>query len=340
MGPLLLVSAALVCGGDADLSDADLAARAAAEVKAGLDEQANEAAARPHFRQAVQYYELLQSRNVRNAALYRNLGNAYFLAGDIPQAMLAYHRGLRLRPDDADLHAALETLRGKIYLPTDAAVGARDKERESFSLLSISFPSGLFALSAVLQLCGWLARKFALLTRSRWLWFLTIALMLSSIATALLAVREFEIASETRAPMFAEPSWLSSLLPPSWLVALAAILYSCGCLAATRWWMTRSRGMLFCTSMLLLLAIFAFFLAWRQADRRADELAHPLIVIREAQAKLLQGNGPDYPPRYPEPARAGVEGRLLFERDGWLKIELASGQIGWVAADQVIVDSN
>ena len=108
----LLLSVALTLGVDTDeplaeLPETDLAARASTEVAAGLGERDNEVEARPHFRRAVRYYEELQRRGVHNAVLFRNLGNAHFLSANIPEAMLAYRRGLRLRPGDEDLRSLL-----------------------------------------------------------------------------------------------------------------------------------------------------------------------------------------------------------------------------------------
>ena len=39
-----------------------------------------------------------------------------------------------------------------------------------------------------------------------------------------------------------------------------------------------------------------------------------------------------------DPVNQGVEARLLFERDGWLQIELSGGEVGWVRAEYAVVD--
>jgi hypothetical protein len=61
-------------------------------------------------------------------------------------------------------------------------------------------------------------------------------------------------------------------------------------------------------------------------------------VIVEDNVLLLKGNGDAYPPRYETPVNQGVEARLLFERDGWLQIELSGGEVGWIRADYAAVD--
>ena len=42
------------------------------------------------FREAARAWETIRSRGVDTALLYRNLGHAYFLAGDLPRAVLCY----------------------------------------------------------------------------------------------------------------------------------------------------------------------------------------------------------------------------------------------------------
>ncbi len=268
MGSVLLLSTVLALGADTDaaltdLSEAELVSRASAAVAAGEGERASDVQARPHFRRAAASYEELLRRGVRNPLLLRNLGNAHFLAGDIPRAVLAYRRGLQLRPDDPDLLAALMTVRERVYLPPGSTLG-RPPEDDPLPGL----------------------------------------------------------------PLF----------PPSWLVGLAALMYLLSCLVLTRWWMTRSRRTLALGVFLLFQVGTTTVLVGYRAKLAAEEATHPLVVIRAANVKLLQGNGPDYPTRYETSARPGVEGRLLFERDGWLQIELAGGEVGWVKVDQVLVD--
>src|SRR5262249_16040031 len=48
-------------------------------------------------------YETLRKRGVSSPDLFRDQGSAYMLIGYWPQAILAFHRGLRLAPGDADL---------------------------------------------------------------------------------------------------------------------------------------------------------------------------------------------------------------------------------------------
>jgi hypothetical protein len=76
-----------------------------------------------------------------------------------------------------------------------------------------------------------------------------------------------------------------------------------------------------------------------RAGELRDSEAHPLIVIAKDGVLLRRGNSAVFPARYDTPLNRGVEGRLLFERSGWVQIELSGGEIGWVPRDVVLVDS-
>ena len=56
---------------------------------------------------AAKEYEQLLQLGLESSALYFNLGNAYFKAGDRGKAMLQYERARRLRPNDPDVEANL-----------------------------------------------------------------------------------------------------------------------------------------------------------------------------------------------------------------------------------------
>jgi hypothetical protein len=102
---------------------AGLAARAEAAFNDGVALRASAEKATPHLREAAALYEDLHRRGTRSAALYRSLGNAYLLLDDVPRAVLAYRRGLRLAPDDADLRAGLTAARERAVPPSDSRLG-------------------------------------------------------------------------------------------------------------------------------------------------------------------------------------------------------------------------
>jgi len=65
--------------------------------------QANQLYSEGKYSEAVSAYESILAAQSESAALYYNLGNAYYKSGFIPQAIINYERSLRLAPNDADV---------------------------------------------------------------------------------------------------------------------------------------------------------------------------------------------------------------------------------------------
>jgi hypothetical protein len=137
----------------------------------------------------------------------------------------------------------------------------------------------------------------------------------------------------------ADPLWW----PPAAAVPVtagAAVLYTLACLSVTRWWMTRRTLLLAVGSGALMAAATMGVVAVLEVRGADDARAHPLVVIAEDGVLLRRGDGPHYPPRYAStPVNHGVEARLLFQRDNWLQIELAGGEVGWICRDYALVDT-
>jgi hypothetical protein len=75
-----------------------------------------------------------------------------------------------------------------------------------------------------------------------------------------------------------------------------------------------------------------------QQTQASDDPAHPLVVIHQDGSVLREGNGLRYPARWDTPLNRGVEARLRYDRGAWLQIELAGGEIGWVARQDTVGD--
>jgi len=69
---------------------------------------------REDYESAADAFEELNRRGARNPQHYLNQGNAELLAGRLPQAILSYHRGLRLEPGNRELHANLRYARDQV----------------------------------------------------------------------------------------------------------------------------------------------------------------------------------------------------------------------------------
>jgi tetratricopeptide (TPR) repeat protein len=185
-GPVLLILLVLNTSDVDGLSNADLAQRAEAEFNEGVRLRHAQDKARPHFRAAAEQFAELRRRGVHNALLYRNLGNAYLLAGDPPRAILSYRRGLQLRPGDRDLRANLGQARQQVVYAEGERLGRPIGDPgppwlphlEPGWLFASAF--GAYALSCLL-LTRWL-----MVRRTRWLlWGLT-AVVVAAVLTIFL----------------------------------------------------------------------------------------------------------------------------------------------------------
>jgi len=75
---------------------------------------ANELFVAGKYDEAIAAYEAILSTGVESAALYYNLGNAYFRVNDIAHAILNYERSLLLDPKNEDAKFNLELSRTRI----------------------------------------------------------------------------------------------------------------------------------------------------------------------------------------------------------------------------------
>lgn len=110
-------------GSPPDAAEAAVAARAEAAFAEGVRRRDDPALAAPSFRRAAAALEELRQNGAHNTALYRNLGNAYLLADDLPRAILAYRRGLRLAPGDGELLAGLQAARNRVEFAEGSTLG-------------------------------------------------------------------------------------------------------------------------------------------------------------------------------------------------------------------------
>jgi hypothetical protein len=185
---MALVSAA------AALPDAEVARRAEEAFERGLARRQQGEKSRALFEQAVDDFEELRRRGARNALLERNLGNAYLLAGDLPRAILAYRRGLRLAPGDRVLRANLARARERVVHLEGSGLGRPPEDHRPAWLPSA--PRGLFALAVVAYgcLCACLTRWY-MVRRRRWL-----VLGVAALVVAVLPTLALVVATRTESP--------------------------------------------------------------------------------------------------------------------------------------------
>jgi tetratricopeptide (TPR) repeat protein len=149
----------------AEPPDGELLSRAEAAFAEGAASDGR--TAQQPFLQAAADYEALRQRGVNNAPLYLNQGNAYLLAGDLPRAILAYRRGLRLAPRDPALLRHLDYAREQVVHVAPGSFGRPPVDHWPPWLLYP--PPGLAVLLASLfygaACLGWTRW---LMTRRRW----------------------------------------------------------------------------------------------------------------------------------------------------------------------------
>jgi hypothetical protein len=150
-----------------------------------------------------------------------------------------------------------------------------------------------------------------------------------------------EVSGPATARAAAEPDpwpwWLPRWTAAVWLVVLV-VAYAAACAALAVWRVKRGRAVLMLAISCALVAgigAFAWYvgLSERQRDRR-----NPVVIIAKDAIGLHTGNGPSYPRHAELPTlNAGAEARRLTERGGWLQLQFASGDIGWVRGEDVYI---
>jgi hypothetical protein len=152
-----------------DLSDAEIVARAETAFREGMRLRHAAEQARPHFHTAAVYYEELRSQGVSNALLFRNLGNAHLMAGDLPNAILAYRRGLLVAPHNHDLQESLSRAREKVIYQEGSSLGRPLPDVWPPWLPHLSDGS-IFGAAVVLYALAWVAgTRWLMVRRGAWL---------------------------------------------------------------------------------------------------------------------------------------------------------------------------
>lgn len=103
--------------------ESDLIDQAFDAQDAGRKAKGDPREAHVHFARSAACWEEIHRRGWTGPDLFRNLGNAYLLAGDLPRAILAYRQGLRLDPVNRPLRANLEVARAEVVYPPPGTLG-------------------------------------------------------------------------------------------------------------------------------------------------------------------------------------------------------------------------
>lgn len=79
-----------------------------------IGQQADSAYNAENYREAIELYNLSIAKEGRSSDIYYNLGNAYYRADKLGQAVLSYERALRLDPVNKDARTNLEFVKNRI----------------------------------------------------------------------------------------------------------------------------------------------------------------------------------------------------------------------------------
>ena len=123
-----------------------------AEKNASIFEQANNLYAQGKFTEAIQSYETLLKSGSISAALYYNLGNAYYKAGQNGMAIASYSSALRLNPRDADIKANLNFVRNKCNVSSPTKI---QRWKEWLSIFSLNEWAGAAIVLSWWVFGGW-----------------------------------------------------------------------------------------------------------------------------------------------------------------------------------------
>lgn len=88
-----------------------LFAEASAKFRSAIATKDKASANTLYFEAIARWRAILDEHGIRSAKLYADIGNAYFLSGDIGRALVSYRRGQRLDAADPAIRAGLEAAR-------------------------------------------------------------------------------------------------------------------------------------------------------------------------------------------------------------------------------------
>jgi hypothetical protein len=164
-----------------------LQAEAAFREGAGLASKTPDKA-RQAFARSAALYEQLRQAGAANADLFRNQGNAYLLADDLPRAILAYRRGLHVAPHDLALRRDLTYAREEVRYAPPGNLGRPPIEHRPPWLPRL--PAWLPYVTLGFYALGWLAGFRWWLVRRGWWLTAGIGCMLAAFLTGLGVVYE------------------------------------------------------------------------------------------------------------------------------------------------------
>jgi hypothetical protein len=143
----------------------------------------DQAKTREQWRIAAVKYQKLVDEGYDHPDLFLNLGNAHLLAGELPQAVLAYHRGLHDHPLHAKLGENLDAARDQVAYP-DNDWRHRPAGDDWPPWLPRPSPTVLLNTALMLYCLAWFGVAAWLVFRSRWAALVAVLMFLTSAVPA------------------------------------------------------------------------------------------------------------------------------------------------------------
>jgi tetratricopeptide (TPR) repeat protein len=158
---------------------------------------ANQAFKAGEYQEAIDGYQHLVESGHESGHLYYNLGNAYFRANQIGEAILNYERARLLIPRDADLNFNLRHARDQMQ---DAISESLGFVRQTFFWLDSVTVNELFWTFSIVNVLFWGALLTRLFHRGEWNYYLSLVLLIFwLIASISFGLKWYERATDDRA---------------------------------------------------------------------------------------------------------------------------------------------
>jgi hypothetical protein len=179
----------------------DLAAQARASFTEGVRLRGEPDRAHPLFRQSADLFEELRRRGAANPSLFRDQGNACLLADDLPGAILAYRRGLRLAPNDRALQQLLAAAREQVVYGQPGTFARPPMESRPPWLPRLPLRGGLLLTCAAYAL-GWVSvARWWMVRRGPFLSLGLVAFAVAALLAAAMAAEAIEDRDQEARPL-------------------------------------------------------------------------------------------------------------------------------------------
>lgn len=185
---LLLVIAFAPTGAQAanDMERADVAA-----------DEAYMRGTKEDYLEAIRLYKEAIARDGSSAAIYYNLGNAYFRVDSLAKAIISYERALRLDPTDEDIRANLDFVNSKIIdaQSTDGISNVLvDKSMRMFSANGWAVVSLVIFIVVLLLAAGYIFSKNIHLRKV--FFFVGLGLLIVNVLAVIITVNAASVATD------------------------------------------------------------------------------------------------------------------------------------------------